>query len=155
MVRAHLAVLLVSHTGLWDGTWKSSALICCAKEDVRLQFFHDSEKQRDLKGHMVVCDLFYGFIQYCLCAFSPTTVSQLDWIDSARVDDLHNSRTSSVIQNSFANAHQRHEIRHVVRIFFKGECCCTFTSKIKLKWNLGISVFLQILPKCFTTLNFH
>lgn len=89
MVCTHLAALLVSHSGLWDDTWKSS--------DVLLQFFHDSEKQRNLKGHMVVCDLFYGFIQYCHCVFSPTTVSQLDWIESAKIDDLHNSR-ASVIQ---------------------------------------------------------
>lgn len=87
---------------------------------------------------MVVCDLFYGFIQYCHCAFSPTTVSQLDWIDSAKVENLHNSRTS-VIQNSLANAHQRDEIRYGVWIFLRGECCCT--SKISLKWNLGMSVF--------------
>lgn len=138
MVWTHLAVLLVSHSGLWDDTWKSSALICCAKEDVLLQFFHDSEKQRNLKGHMVVCDLFYGFIQYCHCAFSPTTVSQLDWIDSAKVENLHNSRTS-VIQNSLANAHQRDEIRYGVWIFLRGECRCA--SKVSLKWNLGMSVF--------------
>lgn len=96
MIWTHVAVLLVSHCGLWDDTWKSPALICCAKEDVLLQFFHDSEKQRNLKGHMVVCDLFCGFIQYCHCAFGPTTVSQLGWIDSDEVEDLHNSRTSVI-----------------------------------------------------------
>lgn len=96
MLWTHLEVLLVSHCGLWDDAWKSSALICCAKEDVLLQFFHDSEKQRNLKGHMVVCDLFCGFIQYCHCAFGPTTVSQLGWIDSDKVEDLHNSRTSVI-----------------------------------------------------------
>lgn len=116
MLWTHLAVLLVSHCGLWDDAWKSSALICCAKEDVLLQFFHDSEKQRNLKGHMVVCDLFCGFIQYYHCAFGPTTVSQLGWIDSDKIEDLHNSRTS-VILNSLANAHQRDKITYGVQIF--------------------------------------
>lgn len=103
---------------------------------------------------MVVCDLIYGFIQYCCCAFSLTTVSQLDWIDLGKAEDLHNSRTS-VIQNSLANEHQRDEVRYGAWtfFFFKEECCCT--SKISLKWNLDILVFLWILPKCFTTLNFH
>lgn len=116
MVWTHPAVLLVSHCGLWDDTWKSSALICCAKEDVLLQFFHDSEKQRNLKGHMVVCDLFCGFIQYCHCAFGPTTASQLGWIDSDKVEDLHNSRTSLIL-NSLASAHQRDKITYGVQIF--------------------------------------
>lgn len=89
---------------LWLVGWCLEALICCAKEDVPVQFFHDSEKQRNLKGHMVVCDLFCGFIQYCHCAFGPTAVSQLGWIDSDKVEDLHNSRTP-VILNSLANAH--------------------------------------------------
>lgn len=104
---------------LWLVGWylKSSVLICCAKEDVLLQFFHDSEKQRNPKGHMVVCDLFYGLIWYCHSAFSLTTVSQLDWIDSAKVQDLHNNRTS-FIQNSLANAHQRDEIKYGMWIFF-------------------------------------
>lgn len=71
---------------------------------------------------MVVCDLIYGFIQYCRCAFSLTAVSQLDWIDSGKAEDLHNSRTS-VIQNSFANAHQRDEVRYGLRFVF---CFCFF-----------------------------
>lgn len=65
---------------------------------------------------MVVYDLFRGLIQYYHCAFGPTTVSQLGWIDSDEVEDLHNHRTS-VILNSLANAHQRDGITYGVQIF--------------------------------------
>lgn len=86
---------LVSHSGLWDDTWRAPCW-SVVRRKMSLQFFHDSEKkQRNPKGHMVVCDLFHGLIQYCHCVFSLTTVSQLDWIDFRRSRQLSQQRDFS------------------------------------------------------------
>lgn len=146
---------LVSHSGLWDDTWRALCWSVVQRKK-SLQFFHDSEKNKETPKVIrwcVICFMAHSILPLCIQADHSESTG-LDWLQAKQT-----TFTAAGLQ-SFSIpllTHTREITLGVVHGFLFVLFIYFWVLVVHLqsawKWNLGISVFLWVLPKCFTTLN--